>query len=816
MKSVLIRSTGWYLELQIFKDFSMYCSILPSRLPLLRSLGLAFALPVFWNPLQAAGQMQPPAIPGAVEVPIDNFDLASPDAQWNESDAAPDSGYDLTFVEATDDERAHWHFEAPLTGWANNTRWSAAKVPLEPNTPYRLSVLLKTDFDQMANEVNIGWITRDAEGTYINGSNDAAVPARTSSPGGWTWWHREFTFPAADRIVTGQPCLTIYVGDINPRPVDVRLAGMRLEKLPTAKQGVPDHADPLDPLDLVTFRGGPGALPLAVEDHTADGDTHTVDVTGVRWTLDGQTGRLLAEQRIDVPRELAAFKIDADLTGLNVLRHDDTVLVLANDHVALGFQCDGMLAVAPLKRGLALDTTSRLDAPFVRLGDGAVFATDGYGGFTAAHYPQRKTGRIAQIKPMPGQPTPDFAALHWKDTSTLSREPAGWSVRMPDVKPGDRAFLSAFPPRDFDWEQSFESRWTLTWKSWTVDDLADPDFDRINTFLMWDQHWREWGMTFSDDFIPFDPFQIDAHVRTGKDLGKDTIFYTSAWFHRTRDADVYRDAVMKVIRTHDMAGFYTDGLPAVDWVLGYEQMRMLREELHDGVILVHDSVPQSGRHVATLAPWIYTYATTTYMAEHLDSGEAGPDWPWVRYVLKMHRLANAVGALKADAWKATEFDDATDKYRAALLWNARGGSDHYQGNDGQYLAEYLPQEDRLKNLWQRHGHEPFFYDRRWLPAARKATGFRYGPAGMPTIARLPDGRVRLDTHERDATLRYTLDGTPPTADSTVYTKPFDAPDDAVIHAVALAPGLEPSLIATNDPKRPAVAPPMSLLLSTKD
>lgn len=775
------------------------------------ALGGCAALGLLGGSATASAQMEPPAIRGAVEVSIANFDLSSPDAQWNRSDAAPDSGWGLRFVEATDDERAHWQFEAPLVGWDNNTRWSSAKVELEPNTPYRLSALIKTDFDQMANEVNIGWMTRDAEGTYINGSNDAAVPAMTSSPSGWTWWHHEFTFPAADRIVAGQPGITLYVGDINQRPVEVRIADMKLEKLPTQPQGV---ADDQDALDLVTFRGGPGALPLAVESHSIQDDRQVVEVSGVRWTLNARTGELLAEQRIDLPRELARFNIDADLHNLEVLRSDATVLVLANDHVALGFQCDGMLAVAPLRRGLSLDVTSRIDAPFVRMGDGAVFATDGYGGFTAAHYPQRQTGRLAQIQAV--GPTPDFATLHWKDTSTLSREPAGWTVRLPDVRPGDRALLSAFPPRDFDWAQSFESRWTLTWKSWTVDDLADPDFDRINTFLMWDQHWREWGMTFSDDFVPFDPFQIDAHVRTGKDLGKDTIFYTSAWFHRTRDADVYRDAVMKVIDTHDMAGFYTDGLPAVDWLLGYEQMRMMREQLGDGMILVHDSVPQSGRHVATLAPWIYTYATTTYMAEHLDSGEAGPDWPWVRYVLKMHRLANAVGALKADAWNADEFDDATDKYRAALLWNARGGSDHYQGNDGQYLAEYLPQEDRLKQLWQRHGDEPFFYDRRWLPAARQATGFRYGPAGMPTITRLPDGRVRLTSYEPDATLRYTLDGTPPTADSSTYTEPFEAPADAVIHAVTLAEDLEPSLIATTDPDQPALAPPMPLLLSTKN
>ncbi|BAM03071.1 chitobiase/beta-hexosaminidase C-terminal domain-containing protein [Phycisphaera mikurensis] len=737
--------------------------------------------------------------PGGTVHRIDGFDLSSPDAEFNDEQ---NEDWRMQFVPAEGDQPAHWRMHHAAEGWANGTRWSRNRLPIKPNTPYVLSMKVKTDFDQQWSEVNGGCMTFDGEGTYVSGSKDMALPSKTFGPGGWSRWDQPYTFPAADRLRTMAPHATIYVGETVHRPIEVRLADIAVVELPPARQGIRG-----DPMSLVTFPGGPGALPMSVERHgsNAASGVHTVDVTGVRWVVDPRAGTLTAHQRIGVPRPLVTFTTDADLGGLTVRRSDDTVLVLGNDAVLLGFQCDGMLAVAPLAGAASFEAKSAFAAPFARLGDGAVFASDGYGGFTAAMYPQRDTGKIARAEPV--GPTPDFAGLHWKDTDTLSREPAGWRVGWSGVEPGDRMFLSAFPPRAFPWADSFDQKWLLTWKSWDPARVLEEAAGVADVALLWDFHWREWGMTFSDRFIPFDPAWIDRHVEAADAAGMKSIAYASAWFHRTRDPEVFADAILEAVDRHGFDGTYSDGLPSVDWIRGYETMRLLRAAMPDGHLLIHDSVPQSGRHVATLAPWIYTYASVTYMAEHLDSGEAGPDWAWVRYVLKSHRVANAVGSVKADEWNAAEFDDTTDKHRASLLWNARGSSLDDPEN-AAYFTEYVPQENALRGLWEERGDEPFFYDRVWLPAARELTGFRHGPAAMPTLTPAAAGsggtpRWSASTEEPDATLRFTTDGTDPTAGSPVVDGPVDLPAGAELRVVAFAEGLEPSLIATTDPAVPA-------------
>jgi len=152
---------------------------------------------------------------------------------------------------------------------------------------------------------------------------------------------------------------------------------------------------------------------------------------------------------------------------------------------------------------------------------------------------------------------------------------------------------------------------------------------------------------------------------------------------------------MEEIETYDFDDFYTNGLPAVEWLVWYEEMRMLRERIdaqRPGLIYVHDSVPQSGRDPAAWMHWLYTYADVTYMAEHVES-DAGPEWSRVKYVINGHRSSGSIGAIKGDRWTGADSQDNIDRFLVGLVWNARIG-------EAGHVERYVPMRNALRDLWK--------------------------------------------------------------------------------------------------------------------
>ncbi|MGC1481868.1 MAG: hypothetical protein WA771_15320 [Chthoniobacterales bacterium] len=446
-----------------------------------------------------------------------------------------------------------------------------------------------------------------------------------------------------------------------------------------------------------------------------EGGGFDVRVTGVDWTLDPMKGEIVAHQRIETPRRLARFAFDLSMENLQLIQQDESVVVLANDSVAIGVQCDGMVAVSP-RKPTRMIATSDIDGKFIRYGDGNLSASDGLGGFTVNPLPRLGSGLVSRSEPLTRNL--DFVRFERGDLQSLSTAARGWQIAW-DLEVGERVFLSAFPPREYPWAQSFEDTWMLTSRDWNpAEDYSAPYWSNVSVWLLWDFHQREWGMSFGEEYLPHDAAQIHEHVAAIHDLDKRALFYTSAWFFGSRDPLIYAGAVMEQIDKFDFDGFYTDGLPAIDWLAGYVEMRVLRERLdardRPGLIYIHDSVPQSGRHPAAWMPWLYTYADVHYMAEGVESN-AGADWNWVRYVIGGHRSTNAVGAIKGDAWTGPDFHADDDKYLASLLWNARIGEAGHRGHN----EIYVPIRDQLEALWKEHGAEPGFYERYYFPAVRK-------------------------------------------------------------------------------------------------
>ncbi|BAM03072.1 hypothetical protein PSMK_09130 [Phycisphaera mikurensis NBRC 102666] len=712
-----------------------------------------------------------------LEVP--SFDLSTASAGWQNQ---PNLYWD--FREADGENPAHWFpvvepfDEGGEPDWLARGTWSERNIRLKPNRRYLLSTLIRADFDRRFLELNLGLACMDDAANPFPGRREIGFPAKTEGPRGWERFETVITTPPNGGIKLGRPTFYLYLGAEYERPVEVdfAIADLTVVELPQTPL-VPAH----DPVAEVTFAGGPGTLPMAVEPvQTRDDGTMEVNVTGVRWVVDPAAGTIAAHQRIDFPRPLATWSVDLPLGGLEVAREDETVAVLQNEHVALGFQCDGMLALYPT-RAAEIVVTSELAAPFVRYGDGHLLASDGLGGFSVNPHPPLGSGKLPDTEPV--TPDLDFAGFDRTDLESLSEAPAGWQIRW-RLDAGERLFLSAFPPRAYDWEASFDLMWHLTYRGDPAGDYTSDWVEPVDTFLLWDFHAREWGMSFGDRYLAIDPAEIREHVGFAQDAGKRAIFYTSAWFFGSRDAELWADAVTDEVEEYGFDGFYSDGLPAVEWLVGYEELRLLRERLGDKLIVVHDSVPQSGRHPAALSPFLYTYTTATYMAEHLAT-DAGPTWPWVRYVIGQHRVSNAVGTVKGDAWTGPGFEKPMDPFLAGLIWNARRGEHSGEGIN----QEYVPVQRELRALWEEHGEDPYFYDRYLVEKARVLTGFRVGPAAMPIIE-MANGKTTLRSRTEGATIHYTLDGSEPTGDSPIYDGPLETATG--VRAIAVAEGLEPS------------------------
>ncbi|MEM7655329.1 MAG: chitobiase/beta-hexosaminidase C-terminal domain-containing protein, partial [Bacteroidota bacterium] len=194
---------------------------------------------------------------------------------------------------------------------------------------------------------------------------------------------------------------------------------------------------------------------------------------------------------------------------------------------------------------------------------------------------------------------------------------------------------------------------------------------------------------------------------------------------------------------------------------------------------------------ASFRPFIYTYATSTYMGENAASS-AGADWAWARYVMGQYRKANAFGVTKGDAWGAA---NGVDKYLIALVWGGRGIPDV-----ALYESSYLPILDQLKTLWQTYGSDPYFFDRYYHSEAQLLTGFNIGRAGMPIFEldtmTSQEIQISLSSWTPGASIHYTTDGTVPTLSSPTYQTPILWDGQSKFQARAFRSDLEESRVAS--------------------
>ncbi|MEM1042359.1 MAG: chitobiase/beta-hexosaminidase C-terminal domain-containing protein [Bacteroidota bacterium] len=664
-------------------------------------------------------------------------------------------------------------------------------VPVQRNRTYEVSALIRTDFPRSDWEFSVIAFGVDPDVTNLEGGRYGGMPARTEGPDGWERWTWRFTphWPTVAEIEIAfglhEYGPTGFNGDVS-----IEIADFAVVELPEA------DLVPFAPGDGVTFPGGPGALAMRIDGVEDDGTVLTVETLGAAFAFDRAAGTLAVRQQGAFERDLALVT-GLDLSGLAVQQQTGDLAVLVGSALTVGVQADGAAILSPHSE-LSATVESRLGGDFNRIAQGDLFSMDDFGGFTANVHTPLGTGRVPRLAGVGALP---FAGLPPDDLDTPGAAAPGWQARA-EVSPGERLFVSAFPSRAFDWEQSFEFGWSLAGFGEPPGDIIGPGFE--SDWILWNVNQRAWAMSFGPRYEPRDDVPFQAYVGQVDAAGDRWGAYFSQWFYFSRDPRTFADEVARWRDEYGMTTVYSDGLAQDDWLSAYVVMRLLRGEVFpEGSVIIHDSFPQSGVAAAAFRPFIYTYATATYMAENAEVS-AGADWSWARYVTGQFRRANAVGVTKGDGWVGFE---GIEKYLVALVWGGRGNP-----QTTGFEETYLPILAELETLWETYGDDPHFFDRYYHPRAQQLTGYEIGRAGMPFIERRAAGpdavRVTLATWTEGASLRYTTDGSDPDETAALYDAPFTVLAGTPVRARAFKSGLDPSAVASGEAAVPVATSPL--------
>ncbi len=645
-----------------------------------------------------------------------------------------------------------FEFDNDIMDEADARLFATGTFPLEYNRTYEVSALIRTDFPRPTWEISVGVNGRTVSGESGFGLRYGGTPAITSGPDGWERWTWRFVPHWDDRFTRAEVALTFHeYGPGFDDNVSFEIADLAFVELPAAPLTA------FAPGTGVTFPGGAGALDMQLEEVGGAAGAISVKNSAATFDFDVSEGTLTVTQRIGHPRPLTRLT-NLPLTGLSVQSQNDDVAILVGNDVTIGVQADGTAVISPHGQ-MDVGVTSLIGGDFNRMERGDLLSSDDWGGFTANIHVPRGTGRRANLSAPAGLA---FVGLDPYDQDTGGAEEPGWTATA-RVTAGERLFVSAFPSRPYDWGRSFEQQWDIGDFGNDLDYYDTPDY--VTDWILWNFNQRGWAMSQGTRYEIRTDIDAQDHFNAVSANGDNWIAYFSQWFYYSRDAEEWTNEIARWQSEYGMGGMYSDGLAQDDWLSAYESMRRLRGDVFpSGTIIIHDSYPQSGVPASSFRPFIYTYATSTYMGENAISG-AGPEWNWARYVMGQYNKANCFGVTKGDGWSSGQ---SVEKYLVALVWGGRGRPDV-----SDYDSQYMPILRQLETLWETYGDDPFFFDRYYHPDAQRLTGYEIGRAGMP-IFEVSDDNFVLTATNRTAgsSIHYTTDGSDPTESDPEVTGPI--------------------------------------------
>ncbi len=631
---------------------------------------------------------------------IPGMDLRNEGVIWGAAQTKSEDPDDVPLFEKGDDGVGFYKV-------AESAR-SFSTMPLIPNRTYILSVLYMADFKRdsavTTREVNIGLRTYDGGGKNII-DNMNGIPSNKTN--GWERWEWEFT--TDQRASSGRLQINMYGFSKSDL---LKIADISFIALP------PKPLKPYGKGEGVTFRGGPGNLPMKVVKVAEMTDSILVQTSGARYTFNLDKNTMSARQMLGKERDVSNWQFSTSFDGLEILSRTDKEVVLANDQITFGIQCDGLVMISPGKE-LVLECTSRIGGKWNRFAAGHLFCLDDWGGFAVNPDIPLGSGRLARVDANVRTGRVRDGDLDFSgrvdDKTFISSAKPNWKIKW-SISPGERIGISVFPPRPYPWKESFKSAFALSNQKNRLESYKNMA-EYCNHVVMWNFIERGWGNSYTTSFVVRDDSLFRNHVNAIKSNNMTACPYMSPYFFHSRDPEVFANEVKRMRDTYDINGVYYDGIPSQEWVAAYEMMRMTREILKDGTIIFHNTGHASNGgpplgEVSLKIPAVETYADITFGGELVWG--AGRDWVYPRYIESQYHLSNNIGTMKMDgSWVGLE------RYEMELImlkYNGRIGELPYTEEEmGKLKKYYFPVLDGLRKLWEEKGNSPEFYEKYYLP-----------------------------------------------------------------------------------------------------
>ncbi len=662
---------------------------------------------------------------GGSLIPLEKYDFSSPDAKFDNSGVGlvwtklGEQGFYKITVE--DESKAKYVKSEPFN--------------IKPNRQYLLSILIWMDFSRYYETTGR---TREMALT-MSVTNDEAtkefLSLRRGLPDYTDGWQRLDFVVSPGLLEAGTKAqLNFQTGGFtNDAPESAMyIADFKVYELPE-KELVPYKEG-----EGMIFRGGAGNLDMRLEDAVQSDDKIIVNTTGARYTFDIKNDTVTAEQKIGMKREVSEWKSSVSFEGLSVKSKTDNEAVLTNPNISFGVQMDGTVFLTPHKEDARLICTSKIAGIWNRLNFGYLIALDDYGGFTVTPDIPAGSGKTSKYEVLTeGLDFPywDFSnAIVWgsnekqEDFNTkVSNAKPGWQIAW-TVSPGERLAITTFPPREYDWEESFNNNYMNVHPAaqyyLRMGEFAS-DF-KIGTVATWSFVHHTSGMEFGRHYIyekKEDEFR--SMIKTAHDNNVQILPYTSGYFYYNKDEPTeWINEIKRLKDTYGIDGVYSDGLPSESqWITAYEEARMLREMFPDGSLIVHQTgQPANGgpplSSPSFFLPMVDAYLSITLKGENV--GLLGKEQPLPHMTWNQFAIANCIGVQKGDYW---EYEN--DKGELVMipqisqdLMNLIQNGRARLTDEKIWVNVYLPILKRLEQEWKQYGGEENFYEKHFAPLAR--------------------------------------------------------------------------------------------------
>lgn len=421
-----------------------------------------------------------------------------------------------------------------------------------------------------------------------------------------------------------------------------------------------------------------------------------LSTNGARFSY--ANGQLRVFQGLREPKRLIlVFRFEPLDFIITELNPDHILLTSTDNKVSFAFYGDSTFLISS-NEALSFTTLGYFKPDYKGNVLGEYLLIDSRGG--AALYPQRhENGYTFQ---------PDLNSTPWKVDYQLN--------------PNTRFMLSVFPPKQFNWAESFNKEFIIVYASDGKPSKSPygqlPPRETLHEIAKHFNIIIAWHINFYENGSPNPPYKVvneqeyrrfihDAHME-----GLKVIIYTS-FFNSVRvlrSDDSYFNLVRSLKTKYPIDGVYVDGLKfdynntlIEDKIGSWRMIRKLRELFGpNGIIVLHET--HAGSPVA-ISPNIESYCDLVINGENVPFKSVKD--PYVQFLVRKYHISNTLGIwLYFQAKPANiPWQDCVDEI---IRMNCRLLSysfmtiqnDQYVWQDGMtsYYSYYRPKLENLKKL----------------------------------------------------------------------------------------------------------------------